>query len=89
MKNTMYASADKKKLGIFEGDTNHAILFEYVPELDVIEITIRTSEIIEGSFHIKVHDNQLGRQYEGIIGMKHYLERLLELLKFEDNKGLS
>ena len=89
MKNSMYASADKRKLGIFEGDSNHAILFEYVPELDVIEISIRTGDTIEGSFNIKVHDNQAGRKYEGILGLRNYLNRLLESLVLQDNKGLS
>lgn len=89
MKNSMYASADKRKLGIFEGDSNHAILFEFVPELDIIDISIRTGDTIEGRYNIYVHDNQAGRQYEGIIGLQHYLERLLKMLRFEDNRGLS
>lgn len=89
MKNAMYASKDKRKLGIFEGDSNHALMLEYVPELDIVEVTIRTGDTIEGRYNIYVHDNQAGRQYEGIIGLKHYLERLLTMLQFEDNKGLS
>lgn len=87
--NAMYASADKRKLGIFEGDSNHAILFEYIPELDVVEVTIRTANEIEGRFHISAHDNQAGRKYEGIIGLRNYLNRLLEVLVFQDNKELS
>ena len=36
--NTLFASEDGRKLGIFEDNTNHALLFNLIPSLDVLEV---------------------------------------------------
>ena len=38
MPNAMYASEDGLKLGIFEGDFNHLLLFNYIEYLDIVEL---------------------------------------------------
>lgn len=78
MKQNLYASEDGRKLGIFENSqSNHLLFFEYIPEKDVIRVQIRTGENVDASYDINVHNNCLGRKYEEIIGVYHYLVRVL------------
>ena len=87
--NPIYASENGNKLAIFEGESNHMLLFEYKPEEDIIEVSMMRGAEVEGIFRIDVHDNQLGRRYEEIIGLKHYLERILDKAIEEDKKSIS
>lgn len=86
MSNAMYASEDGLRLGIFEGKSNHLLLFDYNPALDVVEVRIMRGEDIEASFTIEARDNQYGRRYEGLIGLEHYFARVRETLEKEDRQ---
>ena len=85
MSNSLYASQDGRKLGVFEGDSNHMLLFEYISEHDVVEVSIKTGDMLEGRFSIKVHDNQMGRKFEGLLGVEHYFQRIREMVQDDDN----
>ena len=80
----MYASEDGFRLGVFEGDSNHLLLFNYVPSLDMVEVKIMCGEEIEARFTISVHDNQYGRKYEGLLGIEHYFERIRKIVEEKD-----
>ena len=54
MANKMYASEDGLRLGVFEGESNHLLLFDYMPSLDVVEVKIMRGEEVEARFHISV-----------------------------------
>ena len=89
MANKMYASEDGLKLGVFEGESNHLLLFDYIPSLDVVEVKIMRGEEVEARFHISVHDNQYGRKYEGLLGIEHYFARIREAIEKNDKLKLS
>lgn len=72
----MYASADGLRLGVFEDDSNHLLLFDYVPSSDIVEVKIMRGEEVEARFAISAHDNQYGRNYEGLLGIEHYFARV-------------
>ena len=57
----MYASEDGLKLGIFEGDSNHLLLFNYIEYLDIVEVKIMRGEVVESRFTIEARDNLYGR----------------------------
>ena len=57
----MYASEDGLKLGIFQGDSNHLLLFNYIEYLDIVEVKIMRGEVVEARFTIEARDNQYGR----------------------------
>ena len=80
----MYASEDGLKLGIFEGDSNHLLLFNYIEYLDIVEVKIMRGEVVEARFTIEARDDQYGRRYEGLIGLEHYFARVREVLEKED-----
>ena len=61
------------------------LLFEYIPEHDVVEVSIMTGDLLEGRFSIKVHDNQMGRKFEGLLGLEHYFQRIREMVQKDDN----
>lgn len=84
MPNAMYASEDGLKLGIFEGDSNHLLLFNYIEYLDIVEVKIMRGEVVEARFTIEARDDQYGRRYEGLIGLEHYFARVREVLEKED-----
>ena len=84
MANTMYASKDGTKLGIFEGDSNHLLMLEYIRELDVVQVSIMTGDTVEGVFRIAAHDNQSGRKYEGLLGLEHYCQRIIKMMQSDD-----
>ena len=84
MANKIYSNENGLKLGIFEGDSNHLLLFDYNAALDVIEVKIMQGEYVEARFFIDAHDNQYGRQYEGVIALEHYFTRVREALEKED-----
>ena len=52
MANKMYASENGLKLGVFEGESNHLLLFDFIPSLDVVEVKIMRGEEVEARFHI-------------------------------------
>ena len=85
----MYASEDGFRLGICEGGSNHLLLFDYIPSLDVVEVKIMRGEEVEARFHISVHDNQYGRKYEGFLGIEHYFARIREAIEKNDKLKLS
>ena len=85
----MYASEDGLKLGVFEDDSNHLLLFDYIPSLDAVEVKIMRGEKVEARFFISVHDNQYGRKYEGLLGIEHYFSRLRESIEKNDRLKLS
>lgn len=85
----MYASEDGFRLGVFEGESNHLLLFDYTPSLDVVEVKIMRGEEVEARFHISVHDNQYGRKYEGLLGIEHYFARLRGTIEKNDKLKLS
>ena len=89
MANKMYSSEDGLRLGVFEDDSNHLLLFDYIPSLDVVEVKIMSGEKIEARFQISVHDNQYGRKYEGLLGIEHYLARVREIIENNDRQKLS
>lgn len=89
MANKMYASEDGLRLGVFEGESNHLLLFDYIPSLDVVEVKIMRGEDVEARFHISVHDNQYGRKYEGLLGIEHYFARIREAIETNDKLKLS
>ena len=89
MANKMYASEDGFRLGIFEGESNHLLLFDYIPSLDVVEVKIMRGEEVEALFHISVNDNQYGRKYEGLLGIEHYFARIREAIEKNDKLKLS
>ena len=89
MANKMYASEDGLKLGVFEDNSNHLLLFDYVSSLDAVEVKIMRGEEIEARFHISVHDNQYGRKYEGLLGIEHYFSRVREAIEESDRQKLS
>lgn len=89
MANKMYSSEDGLRLGVFEDDSNHLLLFDYIPLLDVVEVKIMSGEKIEARFQISVHDNQFGRQYEGLLGVEHYFARIREVIEKNDRQKLS
>lgn len=80
----MYASTDGLRLGIFEGESNHLLMFDYIPSLDVVEVKIMRGEEVEARFHISVHDNQYGRKYEALLGIEHYFERVRKEVERKD-----
>ena len=84
MANKMYASEDGLRLGVFEGESNHLLLFDYIPSLDVVEV-----KIMRGEEDISVHDNQYGRKYEGLLGIEHYFARIREAIEKNDKLKLS
>lgn len=84
MANKIYANEDGLRLGIFEGSSNHLLLFDYNPALDAVEVKIMTGEYVEARFFIDAHDNQYGRQYEGVIALEHYFARVKETMEKED-----
>ena len=86
MPNAMYASEDGLKLGIFEGDSNHLLLFNYIEYLDIVEVKIMRGEVVEARLTIEARENQYGRWYEGLIGLEHYFARIRETLEKEDNQ---
>ena len=61
MPNAVYASEDGLKLGIFESDPNHLLLFNYIEYLDIVEVKIMRGEVVEARFTIEARDNQYGR----------------------------
>lgn len=61
MPNAMYASEDGLKFGIFESDSNHLLLFNYIEYLDIVEVKIMRGEVVEARFTIEARDNQYGR----------------------------
>lgn len=85
----MYASEDGLRLGVFEGESNHLLLFDYIPSLDVVEVKIMRGEEVEARFHISAHDNQYGRKYEGLLGIEHYFTRIREALEANDKLKFS
>lgn len=85
----MYASEDGLRLGVFEGKSNHLLLFDYIPSLDVVEVKIMRGEEVEARFHISAHDIQYGRKYEGLLGIEHYFARVREAIEKKDKKKLS
>ena len=84
MPNAMYASEDGLKLGIFEGDSNHLLLFNYIEYLDIVEVKIMRGEVVKARFTMEARDNQYGKRYEGLIGLEHYFARVREVLEKED-----
>ena len=89
MANKMYSSDDGLRLGVFEDDSNHLLLFDYISSLDVVEVKIMSGEKIEASFQISAHDNQNGRKYEGLLGIEHYFARIREVIEKNDRQKLS
>ena len=89
MANKMYASEDGLRLGVFEGNSNHLLLFDCKPSLDIVEVKIRRGEEVKARFHISVHDNQYGRKYEGLLGIEHYFARIREAIEKNDKLKLS
>ena len=85
----MYASEDGLRLGVFEGESNHLLLFDYIPSLDIVEVKIMRGEEIEARFHISAHDNQYGRKYEGLLGIEHYFARVREAVEANDKLKFS
>lgn len=84
MANKIYANEDGLRLGIFEGDSNHLLLFDYNAALDIVEVKIMQGEYVEARFTIDAHDNQYGRQYEGVIALEHYFTRVRKTMEKED-----
>lgn len=84
MANKIYSNENGLRLGIFEGDSNHLLLFDYNPILDAVEVRIMEGEHTKARFFIDAHDNQYGRQYEGVIALEHYFARVRETLEKED-----
>ena len=85
--NTIMASEDGRKLGIFEGSSTHVLLFNLVPSLDILEVKIMDGERTEARFTIDLHDDQYGRKYEGLVAIEHYMERIREIIsKMDFNK---
>lgn len=89
MSNKMYASDDGLRLGIFEDDSNHLLLFDYNQSLDIVEVKIMHGENVEARYTISVHDNQYGRKYEGLLGIEHYFARIRAVVEKEDRQKLS
>ena len=89
MPNKMYASEDGLRLGVFEDDSNHLLLFDYISSLDIVQVRIMRGEEVEALFSISVHDNQYGRKYEGLLGIEHYFARIREFVEKEDRQKLS
>ena len=89
MANKMYSSEDGLRLGVFEDDSNHLLLFDYIPSLDVVEVKIMRGEEVEARFQISAHDNQYGRKYEGVLGIEHYFTRVREAIEKNDWLRLS
>lgn len=89
MANKIYANENGLRLGIFEGESNHLLLFDYNAALDAIEVKIMKGERIEARFFIEAHDNQYGRKYEAVIALEHYFSRVRETLEKEDRAKLS
>lgn len=85
----MYASEDGLRLGVFEGESNHLLLFDYIPSLDIVEVKIMRGEEVEARFHISAHDNQYVRKYEGLLGIEHYFTRIREALEANDKLKFS
>jgi len=77
------------RLGIFEDDSNHLLLFDYIPSLDIVEVKVMMGEELEARFSISVHDNQYLRKYEGLLGIEHYFARIREVVEKEDRQKLS
>lgn len=84
MANKFYANENGLRLAIFEGDSNHLLLFDYNSALDAVEVKIMRGEYVEACFTIEAHDNQYGRRYEGVIALEHYFTRVRETLEKED-----
>ena len=87
--NSLYASEDGYKLGIFEGDTNHVLLFNLVPSMDMLEVKIMDGQRVEARFTVDLHDNQYGRKYEGLLAIEHYMGRIREIISKEDQNKVS
>ena len=87
--NNLYASEDALRLGIFEGDSNHMLLFNYISSLDVVEVKIMTGEFVEARFTIAAHDNQNGRKYEGLLAVEHYFQRIREIIQNNELQNIS
>lgn len=85
----MYASEDGLKLGVFEDNSDHLLLFNYIPSLDMVEVKIMNGEYAEARFTITVHDNQYGRKYEGLLGIEHYFSRIREIVERQDQQKQS
>lgn len=85
----MYASEDGLRLGVFEGENNHLLLFDYIPSLDIVEVKIMRGEEVEARFRISAHDNQYGRKYEGLLGIEHYFARIREVVETNDKQKFS
>jgi hypothetical protein len=85
----MYASEDGLKLGVFEGNSDHLLLFNYIPSLDMVEVKIMNGEYVEARFTITVHDNQYGRKYEGLLGLELYFSRIREIAERQDQQKQS
>lgn len=85
----MYASEDGLRLGVFEGESNHLLLFDYIPSLDFVEVKIMRGEEVEARFHISAHDNQYGRKHEGLLGIEHYFARIREAVETNDKQKFS
>lgn len=89
MANKMYASEDGLRLGVLEGNSNHLLLFDCKPSLDIVEVKIMRGEEVKARFHISVHDNQYGRKYEGLLGIEHYFASIREAIEKNDKLKLS
>ena len=87
--NSLYASEDGRKLGIFEEGSSHMLLFNLVPSMDVLEVKIMDGERVEARFTIELHDNQDGRKYEGLLAIEHYMARVREMLEKVDYQKIS
>lgn len=85
----MYSSEDGLRLGVFEDDSNHLLLFDYIQSLDVVEVKIMSGEKIEARFQISAHDNQYGRKYEALLGIEHYFTRVRKTIEKNDRQRLS
>lgn len=89
--NSLYASEDGRKLGIFEDGSNHMLLFNLVPSMDYLEVKIMSGdgERVEARFTVELHDNQDGRKYEGLLAIEHFMARIREMIAAEDYKKIS
>ena len=87
--NTLMASEDGRKLGIFEYGTNHMLLLNLLPSMDMLEVRIMEGERTEARFTIALHDDQGGRKYEGLLAIEHYMARIREVIEKEDYKKVS
>ena len=76
----IYSSEDVYKLDIFDSEESiHLLLFEYLPEEEIVRVTIRTGEIIDGTFDLDIYNDCLGRKHESLIAPMHYFQRIIEM----------